>query len=206
MTSRVTLVSPATTPSLRRARFDAGDSLDAGGAARARAAAGSLPAAGRFLASPSARCRETASSLGLTASEETVLAGLDVGRWRGRTLEEVGTAEPEAVARWLADPGAAPHGGESVRDLCERVARWLETCGRADGRTVCVVEPEVVRAVVVNVLGTPEIAFWRLDVPPLTATELTGRSGRWNLRLGHPLGDAPGHLAASRESRGAPRT
>ncbi|MYV50783.1 histidine phosphatase family protein, partial [Streptomyces sp. SID2888] len=39
MTSRVTLISPATSPSLRRARFDDGDSIDAGGAARARAAA-----------------------------------------------------------------------------------------------------------------------------------------------------------------------
>ncbi|PZH10109.1 histidine phosphatase family protein [Streptomyces sp. NTH33] len=206
MTSRVTLISAATTPSLRRARFDDGDSLDAGGAARARAAAGCLPTAGRVLASPSPRCRETATALGLTASEEAELAGLDVGRWRGRTLEEVSTAEPEAVARWLADPGAAPHGGESVRALCGRVARWLETSGRADGRTVAVVEPEVIRAVVVNVLDAPGPAFWRLDVPPLTATELTGRSGRWNLRLGHPLGDAPGSFLVSRESQCCDRT
>lgn len=199
MTSRVTLISPATTPSLRRARFDDGDSLDAGGAARAGAAAGHLPTTGRTLASPTTRCRETATALGLTASEETELAGLDVGRWRGRTLEEVGMAEPEAVARWLADPSAAPHGGESVRDLRERVARWLKTYGHADGRTIAVVEPEVVRAVAVNVLNAPATAFWRLDVPPLTATELTGRSGRWNLRLGRPLGDVPGHLVMPRE-------
>ncbi|WP_225830442.1 histidine phosphatase family protein [Streptomyces sp. NK08204] len=191
MTSRVTLISPATTPSLRRARFDDGDSLDDGAAAQAAAAAGRLPAAGRVLVSPTVRCRETASALGLGASAEPGPAGLDVGRWRGRTLEEVGAAEPEAVARWLADPGAAPHGGESVRDLCERVARWLETCGRADGRTVAVVEPEVVRAVVVNLLGAPGSSFWRIDVPPLTASEITGRSGRWNLRLGQALGTLP---------------
>ncbi|MGW0878327.1 histidine phosphatase family protein [Streptomyces sp. NPDC002671] len=192
MTSRVTLISPATTPSLRRARFDDGDSLDDGGAAQAEAAAGRLPAAGRVLVSPTVRCRETAAALGLGASAEPAPAGLDVGRWRGRTLEEVGTAEPEAVAHWLSDPGAAPHGGESVRDLCERVAQWLEACGRADGRMVAVVEPEVIRAVTVNVLDAPGPAFWRIDVPPLTATEITGRSGRWNLRLGHALGAVPG--------------
>ena len=56
-----------------------------------------------------------------------------------------------------------------------------------DGRTVAVVEPEVVRALVVRVLGAPESAFWRVDVPPLTATELSGRAGRWNLRAGRPL-------------------
>ncbi|MGW2741224.1 histidine phosphatase family protein [Streptomyces sp. NPDC001450] len=187
MTSRVTLISPATTPSLRRARFDDGDSIEDSAAARARSAAGSLPVAGRVLASPSVRCRETASALGLDASADPELSGLDVGRWRGRTLDDVGAAEPEAVARWLADPGAAPHGGESVRELCARVARWLDTRGLADGRTVAVAEPEVVRAVVVHALGAPEAAFWRLDVPPLTATEVTGRSGRWNVRLSHGL-------------------
>ncbi|MGW2614929.1 histidine phosphatase family protein [Streptomyces sp. NPDC001500] len=200
MTSRVTFVSPAVNASLRQARFDDGGSIDAGGAALARAAAGALPTAGRVVTSPTVRCRETAAALGLDAARATgsrepaepveppepaELAGLDVGRWRGLTLAEVGAAEPEAVARWLADPGSAPHGGESVEDLCARVARWLES-SRQDGRTLAVVEPEIVRAAVVHVLGTPATAFWRLDVPPLTATSISGRGGRWNLRLGQP--------------------
>jgi len=116
------------------------------------------------------------------------LRALDMGRWRGRTLDEVSAGEPDAVARWLTDPAAAPPGGESVRDLCERVAGWLDASAEIAGRTLAVVEPEIVRAVVVTVLKTPEAAFWRLDVPPLTATEVSGRSGRWNLRLGQPLG------------------
>ncbi|MEU5631692.1 histidine phosphatase family protein [Streptomyces rishiriensis] len=222
MTSRVTFVSPAMNASLRQARFDDGDSIDAGGAARARAVAGALPTGVRVVTSPTVRCRETAAALGLgavgvtgpaaSAAEATEpaepvnpmepvepvepveLAGLDVGRWRGLTLAEVGAAEPEAVARWLADPGSAPHGGESVEDLCARVARWLES-SRAEGRTLAVVEPEIVRAAVVHVLGTPLTAFWRLDVPPLTATSISGRGGRWNLRLGHPP-DAPEASAA----------
>jgi broad specificity phosphatase PhoE len=187
VTSRVTLISPAITPSLRRARFDDGDSIEDSAAVRAGSAAVSLAASGRVYVSPSVRCRETASALGLDASEQPELSGLDVGRWRGRALEEVGAGEPDAVARWLADPGAAPHGGESVRELCARVVRWWETTGAADGRTVAVVEPEVVRAVVGHVLDAPEAAFWRVDVPPLTATEFTGRAGRWNLRVGHVL-------------------
>ncbi|MGW5129048.1 histidine phosphatase family protein [Streptomyces sp. NPDC004069] len=187
MTSRVLLVSPATSPSLRQARFDDGDAIDAGGAAGARSAAGSLPAAARVLLSPSRRCRQTASALGLDGVVAAELAGLDPGRWRGRTLEEVMATEPEAVGRWLTDPGCAPHGGESVRDVCERVGRWLDTARDLDDRTLAVVEPEVVRAAVVQVLGLPAARFWRLDVPPLTATELSGRAGRWNLRLGQPL-------------------
>lgn len=189
MTSRVTLISPAMNPSLRAARFDDGaTSLDAAGAARARAAAGTLPPAARVVVSPGARCRETATALGLAAAEPvTALAGLRTGRWTGLTLDEVGGREPEALARWLTDPAAAPHGGESVRDLCLRVGGWLETASRTDGRTLAVVEPDVVRAVVVGVLGAPPESFWRADVPPLTATEISGRAGRWNLRLGHPL-------------------
>ncbi|MEU6769858.1 histidine phosphatase family protein [Streptomyces sp. NPDC046759] len=187
MTSRVLLVSPAMSASSRQARFDDGGPIEDGGAARARSAAGSLPAAARVLSSPGVRCRETAAALGLDDVPVPELAGLDVGRWRGRTLEEVGTAEPEAVGRWLGDPGSAPHGGESVQDLCGRVARWLSDAQTLPGRTLAVVEPEVVRAAVVHALGLPASVFWRLDVPPLTVTELSGRAGRWNLRLGRPL-------------------
>ncbi|MFI5973379.1 histidine phosphatase family protein [Streptomyces sp. NPDC051452] len=186
MTSRVYLVSPAMSASTRQARFDDGGSIDQVAAARARAAAGALPPAGRVLTSPAVRCRQTAVALGLDGPAVPELAGLDVGRWRGRTLDEVGAAEPEAVGRWLTDPESAPHGGESVRDLCGRLANWLADMARTDGRTLAVVEPDVVRAVVVRALGMPDAAFWRLDVPPLTVTELSGRSGRWNLRLGRP--------------------
>jgi hypothetical protein len=135
MTSRVMLISPAMSAALREARFDDGCSIDPAGLRLAEAAAGSLPAADQVLVSPTVRCRETAAALGLDpfAVAEPPgppgppeLAGLDVGRWRGATLAEVSADEPEAVGRWLADPSSAPHGGESVTGLCERVAKWLE--------------------------------------------------------------------------------
>ncbi|MFD8809287.1 histidine phosphatase family protein [Streptomyces sp. NPDC059597] len=189
MTSRVLLVSPASSPALRQARFyDGLGPLDASGAARARAAAGMLPRAERVVRSPGARCQETAGELGLGAAELPNLATLDAGRWRGRTLAEVGGAEPEALMRWLTDPESAPHGGESVHALCQRVGGWLESEVPADARTLAVVEPDVVRAAVVHALVLPPETFWRLDVLPLTVTELSGRAGRWNLRLGRPLG------------------
>ncbi len=188
MSGRVVLVAPATSRALREARFHDGGPIDAAGAARARAAAGSLRPAGRVVLSPgSVRCRETAAALGLHGADESGPASVDMGRWRGRTLDEVAAAEPEAVARWLGDPDCAPHGGESVAQVCARVGRWLDAVGETDGRTLAVVEPEVVRAAAVHALGLPLAVFWRLDVAPLTATELSGRSGRWNLRVGRPL-------------------
>ncbi|MFF0383884.1 histidine phosphatase family protein [Streptomyces sp. NPDC004286] len=186
MTSRLVLVPPAIGVALREARFyDGSSSIDEAGAARARAAAGAVPEAARIVLSPGARCRETAEALGLRGVVAAELAPLDAGRWRGRALAEVAAAEGEALARWLADPECAAPGGESVRAVCARVGRWLESV--PEGRTVAVVEPEVVRAAVVHALGLPAEAFWRLDVAPLTATELSGRAGRWNLRLGRPL-------------------
>ncbi|WP_030813313.1 histidine phosphatase family protein [Streptomyces sp. NRRL F-2799] len=184
MTSRLVLVSPAIGPALREARFyDGSSSIDEAGAARAAAAA--LPEAARVVLSPGARCRDTAEALGLRGAVAAELAPLDAGRWRGRTLAEVGAAEGEALARWLADPEYTAPGGESVRQVRARVGHWLESV--PEGRTVAVVEPEVVRAAVVHALGLPAETFWRLDVAPLTATELSGRAGRWNLRLGRPL-------------------
>ncbi|WP_328479762.1 histidine phosphatase family protein [Streptomyces sp. NBC_00377] len=192
MTSRVTLISPALTAALREARFDDGGcELDAAGERLARSAAARLPDADRSAASPSARCRRTAEALGLSAPQVPALAALDVGRWRGRTLAEVTSAEPDAVASWLVDPAHAPHGGESVRDLCDRVGAWLDGIARTAGRVIAVVEPDVVRALLVRGLSLPEPSFWRLDVRPLTAVDLSGRAGRWNLQVGTPLGEAP---------------
>jgi hypothetical protein len=218
MTSRVMLISPAMSAALREARFDDGYPIDPAGLRLAEAAAGSLPTADQVLVSPTVRCRETAAALGLDtlAVTEPELAGLDVGRWRGATLAEVSTDEPEAVGRWLADPSSAPHGGESVVGLCERVAKWLEAVadpgsglgsgasgsdsdsasasasasasGPGSVRIIAVVEPEIVRAGVVRALGAPESAFWRVDVPPLVVTEFSGRASRWNVRVGRALG------------------
>ncbi|MFE6666434.1 histidine phosphatase family protein [Streptomyces sp. NPDC057697] len=196
MTVHVMLISPALNAALREARFDGDAPLDAAGAGRARSAAPAVPPADRQLRGPSERCAGTADALGLHAAPEPALGGWDMGRWSGRRLEEVSAAEPAAVSEWLTDPSAAPHGGESLLELCSRARRWLETPApageRGDHRVLAVVEPAVVRALIVGALALPPEAFWRLDVPPLTLTGLSGRSGRWNLRCGQPLAPAPG--------------
>lgn len=213
MTVRVMLISPALNAALREARFDGDVPLDAAGVRRARAAAPGVPDAGLRLHGPSGRCAGTAGALGLRTVSEPAVRGWDMGRWSGRRLDEVSAAEPAAVSAWLTDPSAAPHGGESLLELCSRAGRWLDSLGsgevreggnasevregaevregREERRVLAVVEPSVVRAAVVSALALPPESFWRLDVAPLTVTGLTGRSGRWNLRCGHPLSPAP---------------
>ncbi|GGO87429.1 histidine phosphatase family protein [Wenjunlia tyrosinilytica] len=187
MAARVMFVSPAESGALREARVDDDGPLSAVGRRRAVAAAAALPMASRRFSSPSARCRETAAALGVEAAPEPGLRDCAMGRWRGRRLDELSAAEPEGVAAWLSDPAAAPHGGESLLDLCSRVGAWLDTVPSGSGRVLAVVEPGVVRAALVHALGLPPAAFWRLDVPPLSLTEVTGGGGRWNLRCGRPL-------------------
>ncbi|MFE7136788.1 histidine phosphatase family protein [Streptomyces sp. NPDC057644] len=195
MTVRVMLISPAMNAALREARFDGDSALDRSGRERARAAADTVPAAGLALSGPSVRCRETAEALGLaTARTEPALAGWDLARWAGRRLDEVAAAEAAEVAAWLGDPAAAPHGGESLHDLIGRTGAWLDSLDEPDASTtsfLAVAETAVVRAAVVHGLRLPPEAFWRLDVAPLTLTELSGRSGRWNVGLGRPLTAPP---------------
>ncbi|KIZ16304.1 histidine phosphatase family protein [Streptomyces natalensis] len=186
MTTRVMLISPAAGEAQRAVRFDDDGPLGAAGVRRARAMAGSWPAASRIVVAPSVRCRRTAEELGLPAepAPEPGPPGWAMGRWRGRTLAEVGEGEPEAVSAWLSDPGFTGHGGESLHALCERAGDWLAGLAATSGRVLAVVEVEMVRAAVVAALRLPPETFWRLDVPPLSVTELSGRGGRWNLGLG----------------------
>ncbi|UGQ11706.1 histidine phosphatase family protein [Yinghuangia sp. ASG 101] len=188
MTIRLTLVSPATNGASRGVRFDDDSPLDAEGLARAEAATGWLPPAVHVHVSPSVRCRQTARALGLDAEPLSAIAACDMGHWRGRTLGALAATDEHAVARWLGDPDAAPHGGESLRDFRARIGVWLDGLHGLTGRVIAVAEPDTIRAALIHALAAPDQAFWRLDIRPLTATDLSGRAGRWNLRNGRPLG------------------
>ncbi|MFE9631831.1 histidine phosphatase family protein [Streptomyces sp. NPDC006463] len=108
---------------------------------------------------------------------------LDTGQWAGRTLDEVAAEDPAAVRSWLTDPAYAPPGGESVEALVARAGIWLT--GLAPGTHRVTADQAFVRAAVVHALELPPHAFWRLDARPRTLTELSGRAGRWNLRIGN---------------------
>ncbi|WP_406412911.1 histidine phosphatase family protein [Streptomyces sp. NBC_01614] len=189
MTVRLTLLCAAA-PVERDVRF--GDvPLDERALRQAKAAAGALPSAGTLLTAPSQRCTQTAQALGWDAvTAEPALRDIDMGSWRGRTLSEVAASDGAGLATWMVDPGAAPHLGESVAEACLRVAAWLDALPADAGRILAVVEQAVARAAVVHVLDAPQRSFWNVDVPPLSTVQLTGRNGRWNLRMGG-VSDAP---------------
>jgi broad specificity phosphatase PhoE len=145
---------------------------------------------------PEPCCRQTARLLGgapavldseptVGDSEPTVLDGLggpDFSRWAGRELTEVGESEPEELNRWLSDPAAAPHGGESLADLVRRVGAVCDTQDWPQGRSVLVVTPLVARAAAVHALGVGPAAIFRLDLAPLGRVGLSGQARSWRLQ------------------------
>lgn len=181
MSDRITLVSHSSTTATNVAGFPADEPLDERGTGWARAARGRLARVTRAVVSPAAAALQTAREMELDTEIDLQLRDWDLGRWRGRRLDDVAAADPDAVGAWLADPPAAPHGGESLVELLARAAGWLAVVP-GGGHTVALTHPAVVRGVVLAVLGAPPAGFWRIDIAPLTATELRGGPGRWTLR------------------------
>ena len=179
----LTLVAHALTPALR--------GLVLGGAAEPDVA--SLEAARELkfdgdlvFAGPEPAAVKTAEAFGLTAQVEQALRDREYGDWTGRSLEELLTADPQAVAGWLEHPHTAPPGGESANDVLTRVADWLADIASDDASktVVAVVHPAVVRAAVLYVLEAPAESLRHVDVRPLSVVRLSAHTGSWSLVFG----------------------
>ena len=180
--TRLTLIRHAPSEATRRSAFPVDEQLDARGLEEARALRPRLDRADVAWTGPAARARQTAEALGFEATVAPELDECDFGAWRGRTLAEVDTEDPVAVAAWIEDPAAAPHGGESLLALLDRVRGWLDVHAGDGLRVVAVTHAGVIRAALVSALDAPVQAFWRFDVAPLSRTVLHAHDGRWTVR------------------------
>jgi broad specificity phosphatase PhoE len=181
MTARLTLICHASTDAVRRAAFPADEPLDRHDQSDAAELANRLPSADRCWTSPELRTRQTAELLKLDAISLSVLRECDYGAWTGYTFEQVLARDPQAIDIWLRDPAAAPHGGESLLGVMQRVGKWLDGENAIDQRTIVVTHAAVVRAAIVHAIEATPKSFWRIDIAPLSVTRLSGRNGRWNL-------------------------
>lgn len=189
MSSRLTLVSHSSTSATAGARFADDEPLDDRGATRVADARDALVRelgrVERVLCAPAPACHQTATALlpGRELRTEPRLRDWDAGHWRGRRLDDVAAEDPAGLHAWMSDPAAAPHGGESLAALFDRVGTWLASVP-PEGHTVAITHAAVVRAAVAVTVHAPPAGFWRIDVPPLAATALRGGPDRWTLRLG----------------------
>ncbi len=187
MTPRITLICHSTTRDLRSATFGGDDGLDDVGLRKAQALAGALGPVDKVWMSPSLRTRQTAEAMGLTGEVDERLRDCDYGRWTGLKFQQLLLKEPRKLVSWIKNPSGAPHGGESIPQVMERVGSWIDERVRDKGHTVAVTHAVVIRAAIVHVIGAGLPSFWKIDVLPLSATDLRTNGRRWVLRSLGPI-------------------
>ena len=175
---RLTLVSHAMTDAVSAGRFPTDEPLNSVGHRQVDASI-ELGVADAVFCAPEKRTRQTAELLGLQADVDNRLADLDCGRWRGDVL---GGVRPADLAIWLTDPTRAPHGGETVVELVDRVRAWMDSLTARRGSFIAVTHPAVVRAAILVALDAPAKSFWRIDVAPVSRTVMHFRGHAWTLR------------------------
>jgi broad specificity phosphatase PhoE len=125
MTARLDLLAHGASAATRATRFPDDEPLEASAVDAIEALSGRLRPYARVLTAPARAARETCAALGFDAEVEMALRDCDYGRWRGLASKDVAQREPDGFAAWLGDPSVAPHGGESLAALIERIGAWL---------------------------------------------------------------------------------
>jgi broad specificity phosphatase PhoE len=156
--------------------------LDPTGRAQAESI-GAVLRSGRFgpvlgvVSSPLRRARQTAELLGGSHVLDDRLIELDYGEWEGRAVTDVSTQE---WAGWRADPGFRPPGGESLRELGERVRTacdsWSSTVHRP-GVLVLVSHVSPIKAAVAWALGAGDELTWRMRLDNASISRVLLRDG-----------------------------
>jgi broad specificity phosphatase PhoE len=157
-------------------------SLTEGGRAEARALAKRIAATWKPAAiytSPQGRCVVTGGYIGEACGvvPSTVDSFMDIsyGAWQMRTHDDVKAASPEAYAQWRATPHLTRFpGGESLQDLSARTADVLRfVLDRHPSDTVILVGHDSVnRSLLLQLLGLPLSAYWRLIQSPCCLNEI----------------------------------
>jgi len=169
----------------------------------ARGAAGLNPALAGYYwtASPLRRARLTATMLcGFAPPLEPRLIEMHWGDWEGRILDEVRAEIGDAAFQEIEDRGLdfCPPGGESPRDIQNRVRPWLVEIAALRPAVAAVSHKGVIRALMAsayqwNMMGKPPVKLdWTaahlFDVAPDGA--LTPVQMNLPLNAPDPTGDA----------------
>lgn len=181
MATRLTLICHARTVAQKLGRFPQDEPIEMAWQSSTGSLSGHFKTLAQLLSAPEARTRQTALLFGTEMDIAPALRDCDFGRWQGHRIDDLQAHEPEALNTWLTDSMSAPHGGESIADVCARVSAWLETL-RTPGHVVAITHPFVIRAAIVYALQCPTTAFNAIDIEPLSMTELSF-NGRWRLRM-----------------------
>lgn len=130
------------------------------------------------VSSPLRRAHETAAAIadavGMHLEIDERLVELHYGDWDGRSFAELPDG---AFARWRADPGFAPPGGESLGAVRERVVPCLEELLAHPGVVVAVSHVTPIKAAVTWALDVGDGVAWRMHLGLASITRLELRQG-----------------------------
>ena len=178
-TTRLTLICHAVTPLQKKGYFPDDEAVAMDWQGAALSLTGRYKENRRLLCGPEARTRQTAGVFGSDAVIDDGLRDADFGRWKG---QDIGQLNSDELGAWLSDSTRAPHGGESVDQVCARIGDWMKSLESQPGHVVAITHPFVIRAAMLYVLQFPVSMFYRIDVEPLSTTELRFNNV-WRLRL-----------------------
>jgi len=162
------------------------------------------------VASPVRRTLESAEILaevlGKKVDVEPGFAEMEFGAWDGMTLAEVSERDKAGLDAWLGSMDTAPPGGDSFRDVQERVLAGLDRILESHaGKTVVVVSHVTpIKTLVAQALTAPLESVLRMELSPASVTVLSfypdvdgQRPARMRLYNARPPGDDAFSSAAS---------
>jgi ribonuclease H / adenosylcobalamin/alpha-ribazole phosphatase len=156
-----------------------GIALNEEGRAQAERVGAALAAAplAAIHSSPMQRARETAAAMaahhGVPVAVHAGLDEVDVGAWTGLSF-----ADLEADPHWRGfnerRSSTTPPGGEAFADVQARAVAAVQELARAHaGSTIALVShADVIRSIIVHVLGMPADNLLRFDVAPASVSTL----------------------------------
>ncbi|MDP2948876.1 MAG: alpha-ribazole phosphatase [Chloroflexota bacterium] len=112
----------------------------------------------------------------MSVCEEPGLREMDFGSWEGLTYDQIRERWPNCLAAWQADSlHVAPPGGETLRQVADRVKAVVDKIGCAHGdQTVLLVgHGGSLQVLLCLALGLSPAAHWRLRLGPASITELS---------------------------------
>jgi len=125
------------------------------------------------------RARRTAEAIaghhGLEVTPDVRLREVLMGAWEGLTFAEVERRDPEALARWVANPATVSlPGGETLTTLAERVRAVLDDLRqRPEEESIALVSHGgTLQVLLCLALGMPPENHWRLRVDEASLSEL----------------------------------
>lgn len=128
-----------------------------------------------------------AEASGVPLQQEARLREMAFGRWEGLTYKELQQREAALLEAWQADPSrTAPPGGETLRQITERVGAVLNTVLATvqAHRVAIVAHSGPLRVLLCLALGFDVRSYWRFVIAPASLSELqVSAAGAVLLRL-----------------------